>query len=275
LLPAIQAAREAARRSKCQNNVKQLLTGIHLFLDTYKEFPAGIEPGYTGDTKTDFRHSWVPYVLPYIEEQAVYDQYRFDKPWGDALTNAALTRDPKTIQHFVLLICPSTQVEIRGRNDYAAIVGPGISGDPKVGWCPGQSYAAGVLISVPAPCPNAVDPSKYPRPNAKNSRIKVAQIEDGTGYTVLLGECSGRDVNVKPGENAGATLFWANGDHAFAHHHPILNDTPVDELYSDHPGGLQIGMADASVRFLTEETPKRIIDAIATRAGGEIFHGEL
>jgi hypothetical protein len=82
-------------------------------------------------------------------------------------------------------------------------------------------------------------------------------------------------VNLNPGQSANLTLFWANGDHAFAHHGQIVNDTPVDELYSDHPGGLHIGMADASVRFLNEETPKRIIDFIATRAKGETFHGEL
>jgi hypothetical protein len=125
----------------------------------------------------------------------------------------------------------------------------------------------GVLIAIHAPDPN--------NRSRTNSRIKVAQIEDGTAYTILLGECAGRDVNLKPGQTPNPTLFWANGDHAYAHHGQIVNDTPVDELYSDHPGGLHIGMADASVRFLNEDTPKRIIDFIATRSKGEIFHGEL
>src|SRR5215211_3871099 len=68
LLPAIQSAREAARRAHCQNNVKQVLLTFHMFHDTHKEFPGCMEPGYTGSAATDFRHSWVPYILPHIEE---------------------------------------------------------------------------------------------------------------------------------------------------------------------------------------------------------------
>jgi prepilin-type N-terminal cleavage/methylation domain-containing protein len=272
LLPAIQAAREAARRASCQNNMKQALTGIHLFVDSYKEFPSGIEPGYTLNAATDFRHSWVPYILPYIEEQAIHDQYRFDKRWDDPATNSRITRQPATIVEFATLICPSTQREVKGRLDYAAICGPGNYTDLKgktyeENWFPGAAWSLGILITIPAP-----DPSN---PSRINSRVKIAKVEDGTAYSILLGECAGRDVNLKPGQTANPTLFWANGDHAFAHHGQIVNDTPVDELYSDHPGGLHIGMADASVRFLNEDTPKRIIDFLATRAKGEIFNGEL
>jgi hypothetical protein len=72
------------------------------------------------------------------------------------------------------------------------------------------------------------------------------------------------------------TLYWANGDHAYAHHGAAVNITPVDELFSEHPGGLHMGMADASVRFFQEELPKTIIDSLATRAGGETnTHGEF
>lgn len=271
LLPAIQAAREAARRSSCQNNLKQLLTGMHLFVDSYKEFPAGIEPGYTTDNATNFMHSWVPYVLPYIEEQAVHDQYRFDKRWDDPQTNSILTRRPETIKQFDMLICPTTQVEVKGRNDYGAICGPGNYTDLQgksytEDWYAGASWSLGVMIAVPG---------DRGSPGRTNTRVRIAQIEDGTTYTILLGECAGRDVNLRPGQTANPTLFWANGDHAYAHHGDAVNITPVDELYSDHPGGLHIGMADATVRFLTEDTPKRIIDFLATRSKGEVFHGEL
>jgi prepilin-type N-terminal cleavage/methylation domain-containing protein len=283
LLPAVQAAREAARRSQCQNNIKQCLTAMHLFHDTYKEFPAGIEERYDGDPDRSIRpnhtmHSWVPYILPYIEEQAVFDMYDFDIAWNTG-TNVRLTRHVGTAIDFPFLLCPTTGERIvRGRNDYAAICGPGGIDGNRDGtanaadedWKKGLNWALGVLIAVPAPW--ADSHPKYP--GVTNSRIKISQIEDGTGYTIMLGECAGRDVyDFDPPVNESA--YWASGDHAFAHHRPIVNDTPIDELYSDHPGGLHIGMADATVRFLTEETPKRIIDAMATRAFGEIFHGEL
>lgn len=287
LLPAIQAAREASRRASCQNNLKQCLLAMNLFLDEKKTFPAGIEPGHVQnagfsgiDSTKSFMHSWVPYILPYIEEQAIHDQYRFDLRWDDALTNSYLTRRQPDAKNFAMMQCPSTHRLINGRLDYGAIPGPGgvdtdndgmISDDE--GWCRGQNWSLGVLISVPAQCRSDQDRN----PKASNSRIKLSQITDGTTYTILLGECAGRDVHPPSPVN---TLYWANGDHAFAHHGATVNQEtppgPVDELYSDHPGGLHVGLADASVRFFREELPKTIIDSLSTRAGGEMnTHGEL
>jgi prepilin-type N-terminal cleavage/methylation domain-containing protein len=267
LLPAIQAAREAARRATCQNNVKQCLLAMHLFLDEKKTFPAGIEPYDTVKMPSkDFRHSWVPYILPYIEEQTIYDKYRFDLKWDDAVTNSFLTWRQPDAKDFAMMQCPSTHRNIHGRLDYGAIPGPGIKGSANEGWYRKRNWSLGILIAVPAPEPGRPE-------TGVNSRIKVGQITDGTTYTILLGECAGRDVHPA---SPVPTLYWANGDHAYAHHELAVNITPVDELYSDHPGGLHVGMADASVRFFREDMPKLIIDAFATRAGGETnTHGEL
>jgi hypothetical protein len=166
-----------------------------------------------------------------------------------------------------MLLCPTTPQEVKSRNDYAAIVGPGsYTANGKTyaeDWFDGAAWSLGILVAVPG------DDSGPP-----NKRTKIAKVTDGTTKSVLLGECAGRDVNLKPGQSISTTLFWANGDHAFAHHGTIVNDTPVDELYSDHVNGLNLGMADGSVRFLSDTTPKRIIDALATRAGEELDHGE-
>jgi prepilin-type N-terminal cleavage/methylation domain-containing protein len=272
LLPAVQAAREAARRTQCQNNIKQVLTGMHLFHDAYKEFPACMEPAYTGDPDTDFRHSWVPYILPYIEEQALYDLYDFKIGWREG-TNLNLTRRPGTAENLTFLICPTTELENEARNDYGAIPGPGLGQNE--GWCPTENWSLGVLIAVPATCANG-RPVDDPTPGATNSRISIADVTDGTTYTVMLGECAGRDVRFPPGvTGADANLYWANGDHAYAHHGSSVNIHPRDELYSEHPGGLHLGMADASVRFFNESAPKWVIDAFSTRAGGEALHDKL
>jgi len=276
LLPAVQAAREAARRATCQNNVKQLVYGIHLFENAKKEFPAGIEPGYTNPPEPDFRHSWVPYVLPYIEQAALHAKYRFDKDWDDATTNRLITgRIPATAVDIDLLLCPTTPRLHKARNDYAAIVGPGNYTSPfgvtyPEAWYDGGAYSLGILIAVPGNKSN--DPVIKSKPN---KRVKLSKVTDGTTKTILLGECAGRDVHAENPAQPAEHMFWANGDHAFAHHNAAVNITPVDELYSDHPNGLHLGMADASVRFLTDTTPKRIIDALATRAGEELDHGEL
>jgi hypothetical protein len=180
-----------------------------------------------------------------------------------------------------MLLCPTTPREARARNDYAAIVGPGGSGGfytdqngtryPE-GWFNGAAWSLGILIAVPGNAPDSDDPDAINKPN---KRIKIAKVTDGTTKSILLGECAGRD-NPKFYTNGQVLphLFWGNGDHAFAHHGAIVNDTPVDELYSDHVSGLNLGMADGSVRFLSDTTPKRIIDALATRAGEELDHGE-
>ncbi len=68
LLPAVQAAREAARRSQCSNNLKQLGLGVHLFHDVNKNFPVG-QPDDDNDN-----YAWGSYILPYMEQQAIYDQ---------------------------------------------------------------------------------------------------------------------------------------------------------------------------------------------------------
>ncbi|HEY3394428.1 MAG TPA: DUF1559 domain-containing protein, partial [Lacipirellulaceae bacterium] len=250
LLPAVQAAREAARRSQCQNNIKQLLTALHLFHDSHKEFPAAQEPSFTGVTADNLNHGWVVHVLPYIEEQAIYDKYDFNIAWNTG-TNLAITRHLATAVDFNFLLCPSTsERQRRGRSDYAAINGPGRYDpddngtiDIPDGWCKGDSYSLGVFPAVPAPCP----PTHAKNPNATNSRVKIAKITDGTTHTIMLGECSGRDVNLGrtrvPPEQPAEDLYWGNGDHSFAHHEDVFNVTPVNELYSDHPAGLHIGLA--------------------------------
>ena len=105
---------------------------MQLFLDKKKTFPAGIEPGHVQnagftaiDSTKSFMHSWAPYILPYIEEQAIYDQYRFDLRWDDSLTNSYLTRRQPDAKNFAMMQCPSTHRSINGRLDYGAIPGPG------------------------------------------------------------------------------------------------------------------------------------------------------
>jgi prepilin-type processing-associated H-X9-DG protein len=80
LLPAIQAAREAARRAQCANNLKQIALAMHNYHDTYKAFP----PAYTVDEDGNRLHSWRTIILPFMEQSALYDQIRLDEPWDSA-----------------------------------------------------------------------------------------------------------------------------------------------------------------------------------------------
>ncbi len=263
LLPAVQAAREAARRATCQNNVKQCMLAFHLFHDKARTFPAGQEPTYYVNGKaqpvsnpakpTDhLNHSWVAYILPHIEEQAQASRYNFATAWNLG-TNLDITRRPGTAINLKFLLCPSSEHVDAAQNDYAAINGCGNYNWKGLsitnGWAKGQGYSEGVLLAV-----GRLGDTK------DNRRISIARITDGTTYQIMLGESAGRtDTN----------RFWGDGDNAFVHHDPVFNVSSGNECYSDHPGGLHLGMADASVRFWKEDGSKEIFDYMTTRARGE------
>ncbi|MFH1921283.1 MAG: DUF1559 domain-containing protein, partial [Planctomycetota bacterium] len=83
LLPAVQAAREAARRAQCINNAKQLALAMHNYHDVFKVLPAsyrGTVPGWTANNMV--AHSWMQAILPFIEQQPLYDQIDFSLPYG-------------------------------------------------------------------------------------------------------------------------------------------------------------------------------------------------
>lgn len=114
LLPAVQASREAARRMQCSNNLKQIGLAMHNYHSTYGSFP----PAYTMDDSGRRLHSWRTLILPYIEQQALYDQIDLDKPWDD----------PANLQAAAVAIpayeCPSTPGGQPATTTYVAVVDP-------------------------------------------------------------------------------------------------------------------------------------------------------
>jgi prepilin-type N-terminal cleavage/methylation domain-containing protein len=272
LLPAVQAAREAARKAQCQNNLKQCMTALQLHHDTHKEFCGAQEdflPAPDRGHATNRNHSWVPFILPFIEEQAVYDKYNFKVKW-DLGTNLDLTKRPTTAASFAFLLCPSSEHVDRWQNDYAAINGPNgatynthpergiaslkVGPEERDSYEKGGQYVAGAFTCISPP-------DGPPNKDLLNARTKTKDFADGTSYTIMLGEDAGR---------TDANRYWGDGDNAFAHHH-IINDREDrnNELFSEHAGGIHVGMADASVRFLPEETSQKVVDFLATRAGNE------
>lgn len=97
LLPAVQAAREAARRAQCSNNLKQIGLAMHQYESQYGCFP----PAYLPDKAGKPMHSWRVLLLPYLEAEPLYWQYRFDEPW-DGPNNQVLTNLMPTVYR-----CPS------------------------------------------------------------------------------------------------------------------------------------------------------------------------
>src|SRR5215216_652914 len=86
LLPAVQKIREAANRMKCSNNLKQLGLGLHNHHDAMGEFPPAREETFPTGSTVSVVHSWTPRILPFIEQDNLFKQYRFDKNWDHAGT---------------------------------------------------------------------------------------------------------------------------------------------------------------------------------------------
>jgi prepilin-type processing-associated H-X9-DG protein len=114
LLPAVQAAREAARRAACINNMKQLGLSLHNFHDANKHFPAIVDP----DNPQQPPCSWRVQVLPYVEENARFQQYDPSQPWNGP--NNRMLEDPMPTTYR----CPSNPDAAGLDTDYLAVVGP-------------------------------------------------------------------------------------------------------------------------------------------------------
>ncbi len=113
LLPAVQAAREAARRAQCTNNLKQMVLAMHNYHSTFNTFPAAAIAGKDGKPLL----SWRVAILPYIEQDALYRQFHLDESWDSPNNKALIAQMPK------IYTCPSDPPQ-PGMTHYQVLVGP-------------------------------------------------------------------------------------------------------------------------------------------------------
>jgi len=274
LLPAVQAAREAARRSSCSNNLKQLAIAAHNRHDQLGTLPPGMGPyGCCWGT-------WVPLILPYIEQANVSDKY---VNWGgNDMTGPRYSSSPNTVNvtnvRFKVMSCPSDQNNVPFNNltnhNYAANWG-------NTGY--GQSTVQGIRF-LEAPFGIAKEVNK------PFDGKRLAQLTDGTSTTVLFFEVrqgQGRDLRGFTwwGDAAGATAFLAPNSPLpdriytdfYCNNIPInppcdVSNTTNPSMYasrSRHPGGVQIALADGSVRFVAQTVAIDVWRAASTAQGGE------
>lgn len=286
LLPAVQQAREAARRMSCTNNMKQIGLATHNHHDTFSELPYAVRDHFlgvtlTGDSDIDPDATYTTgfiKILPFLEQDAVAKRWNPNEPRngttdhdGDGLTNAELQQN--TIPSF---LCPSMTMPS----------GPlGISGGAEnrapasymycAGTTPLMKYAYG---SSPSMAPDmaydgAIIPIKAPPGTTPHHRkpTKFRDITDGTSNTFLLGESDFTPQGV-PSTSYGS--IWAYGycygwgvtDLRFNNH----VDGGTGAFRSQHPGGANFSLVDGSVRFTAETIDHGLYQGLSTRAGGEV-----
>lgn len=269
LLPAVQSAREAARRVQCNNNLKQLGTGLQNYHDTFKSFPSGyITPNFaTGALGANHESwGWAALVLPFIEQQALHDQLgvtRQNLHQGFATEGASFRGLVQTA--IPAFICPSDTGynkpgNVHQNRNFDDGVGVTTGGIPTPVW-PGVSNYIGVAGHRDAVW-RAVNTGLF----FGNSSIGMADITDGTSNTFAVGE---RDTkNCRSGTWVGVRNPNGSGTRGtqvvIGHSRPKINqDTTAiawntanfgcgEGFSSLHPGGAHFLLCDGSVRFVSD-----------------------
>lgn len=290
LLPAVQAAREAARRAECANNLKQIGLAMHLYHDSLGSFPSAYVSqtgggGVQGEPDPDTRDAgpgwaWGMLILPYAEQQTVQFTFNQNLPcWAPENAGAAQAQ-------ISLYLCPSASGEQEafevlddegsvlarfGRSHYVANVGQeepwGQARDTYLGLVDGPLY--------------------------RNSGTRAVDVTDGLSNTVFLGEhhsvLSNKTwVGVVPGASvcpseefafstcdAAATLVQVHSGPAGSEDPPAIHppNSPlchVCQMYAQHPGGCNVMLGDGSVRFVSDYISQPTWAALSSRALGDL-----
>jgi len=258
LLPAVQAAREAARRAQCTNNIKQIALGVHNYVDVQGRLPIGQVVNGPGMASTLYRigTNWSVSLLPYVEQTAAYNSWNVTFSFPEA-PNTTVSRMAFGVYH-----CPSSPT---GLTDVYT------SGSDIAGAAKGEKFTSGVVDYF-------VTSSVYQPPTVLGGMIDfyvtpvgspLSVVTDGLSNTTMFTESTG-----------GATVYshggleWKENDVAFGHigalNRMLQRSSSGDGKisyggncvincanfgsgsFSFHPGGVNVAMGDGSVRFLKE-----------------------
>ena len=231
LLPAVQAVREAARRTQCANHLKQIGLALHSHHAAKQEFPIGTVEWRSGTDTSQRQLAWSAYLLPFLEQENVFEQLDLQQAF-DAADNQAGAATVLTVY-----LCPSTareedQPDGRGACDYGGIFGERIvspNNPPK-----------GVMLIDQA--------------------ISIRDVTDGTSHTLIVAE-----------DSKSPDAQWINGRNIFDQAFSINQAPAFEnDIRSEHPGGANGVFCDGSVRFLSDSMDDQPLAAICTRGLGEV-----
>lgn len=307
LLPAVQAAREAARRMQCSNNLKQMGLAVHNYIDTHKRLPSGfianvVAPAVPGTASmmslTNRGHwGWGALILPFIEQGNLYNTLNIgsgatlDANLATTVGRAALTTPLATF------MCPSDPGPVLNNFDQRLADNPA---DPNAAWynrhvtsngndriaIAKSNYVMSACSSVSTTPP--IWPQYGPATGVGwiNSDCRLNEVTDGTSNTILIGERAFRFDNLNvgagnalgfsstvntPGTSAGikAAAMCVLGLAYNGINWSTNNRVHQPRgFHSTHPGGAQFVFCDGSVQFLSEN-----IDYNGTTVPGTLTNG--
>jgi type II secretory pathway pseudopilin PulG len=247
LLPAVQAAREAARRVQCQNNLHQMGIALHVFHGAHRRFPVGCIDKRTAKNPYGRQLAWSADVLPHLEEIPLWQEIDFGLAYDSAANSAA------AIHIIPVFLCPTTVRTATGR-DGPIVASPLAAGVVKYRAAAidyGGIYGAATV----SPAANGV--FLYDR------AVTLTDVTDGASHTLAVTEDTGRGWPSLPQNGE-----WINGENIFDVSGPI-NTQQDNEIWSDHPGGALVLWCDGSAGLLADTIELAVLRAACTRAGGD------
>ena len=230
LLPAVQSARQAARRSQSKNNLKQIALALHNYADTYRSFPAGTHPNEK--LKPEERLSWLATILPFIEQSALFKIIDFEESWDDEANERAAEIRIPTFLNPGSVASPASH----GETHYVGIAGLGKDAPT----LPVTSKRAGIF--------------------GFNRKTRFRDITDGTSNTMMISEATGEYGPWISGGNATIRSLTKK---------PYINGP--DGIGGPYRGGCNIGLADGSVRFVSENIDPTVFERLSTMADGQVI----
>ena len=286
LLPAVQQAREAARRTQCKNNLKQIGLALHNYADAHLTFPAETYFGQRADGSF-FYGSWVPQILPFFEQVGLANIYDHRFSFFEDPNRAAIETK------LVLFECPSTP-EGTGMTPEFRLRSPG-------GWqiltdrgAYSSDYAGQRGIhsgTFPIYVPGGTSP-RNEGIFAADAGSKFRDITDGTTNTIIVHESAGRTQWLRRDRTTGQLVankpefggwfdYWSGPcagwmygfeDNGVTTKGPrFINATNKwANPFSFHTGGVNVALADGSVRFLSDTASNLAFIALCTDSGGEV-----
>jgi prepilin-type N-terminal cleavage/methylation domain-containing protein/prepilin-type processing-associated H-X9-DG protein len=306
LLPAVQQAREAARRSSCSNNLKQMGLAVHNYADVNPErFPVGWVGEYEngewhGDEGEGF--GFASRMLPFIEQNNVYKTINFGQQVSHSSNATARTT---VISAFM---CPSDSYgagdvfnpgeEGDGSNDeetpdatpgstqYSRSNYPGVFGSEHMGGHDDHASAAEWLLSWVGTVALLSEEDEGLEPGEGNgvffaggangeNGVSFRDVTDGLSKTIMIGERDSRiggSLWIGRGDDleAGMSRVVGVGEHVFN-----SGDPHFEDFFSSHPGGVSFAFADGHVAFLSDGMSESLFQSLSTRAGGEVVNGSF
>lgn len=271
LLPAVQQARESARRTQCKNNMKQLGLALHNYHDMHNQFPPGWirrnggsynDANYCNTMDANQQAPWTVFLLPLIDQAPLFNQFNMSLPFSDG-TNGTQAPNGPLVTRIPGFQCPSNPYASQWpiHLDYMGVMGGGTVADCVTSGQPDRLFArSGVMFD--------------------NSRVGFAHMIDGSSNVFAVGES-----RYFPDQTGVNYRGWASSPKAGGF--PLVNAMAMDQINllpqsqtpssntkvcrgfsSFHVGGCHFTLGDGSVRFVSENINLATYQQLARRADG-------